>query len=141
MNMMMSACGVICSDCPAYHGDSKGLAHQQEVVEAWRTIYGLNETPEHISCGGCLGPDEQVFHTSIRCTARNCCRTKGFTSCAECPEKECAHLEKAQSLWDCVPQIGSTLSSSEFERYARPYCGHRERLAGKRLPPSTQPAG
>jgi hypothetical protein len=48
VSAMMSACGVICSDCPAYQGVSKGLAFQEKVAAAWRRIYKLNEEPEHI---------------------------------------------------------------------------------------------
>lgn len=81
---MVSACGVLCSDCPAYLGKTKGLAHQQRTVQAWERIYGLKETAEQISCGGCLGPDEQLFHTSVKCKARRCCRSKGFQSCNPC---------------------------------------------------------
>ena len=137
--MMMSACGVMCSECPAYFAATQGFANQQEVAEAWRRIYGLEEPAPNISCHGCLASDEVVFHTCRRCSARNCCRTKGLNSCAECRETECKLLERAQSVWDSVPQIGSSLSSADFERYARPYCGHRERLATARGGVQTPP--
>jgi hypothetical protein len=126
---MMSACGVLCLDCPAYLGHLKGITYQQHTIEAWHRIYGLNEIVEHISCCGCLGPDEEVFHTCRNCKARHCCRSKGFSSCAECPIVSCADLEKAQSVWDEVPNLINKLSSMDFDTYARPYCGHRERLA------------
>ncbi len=142
MSKMMSACGVMCSECPAYLAASKGLEYQREVVEAWHRIYGLNETVANISCGGCLGSDEDVFHTCRRCSARNCCRSKGLNSCAECAERECRDLERAQSVWDGVPALSSSLSSTDFDTYARPYCGHRERLAAARggAPPSADPS-
>jgi hypothetical protein len=103
------------------------------VVEAWRRIYGLNEAPEHISCGGCLGPDEQVFYTSRDCKARQCCKSKGYHSCAECAEQACVDLEKAQSVWDEVPKLEETLSPQDFAIFALPYCHHRQRLAAARL--------
>jgi hypothetical protein len=31
-----------------------------------------------------------------------------------------------------VPKIAATLSPTDFEAYARPYLGHRERLTAKR---------
>jgi hypothetical protein len=31
-----------------------------------------------------------------------------------------------------VPKIGSTLSHRDFVKYARAYCGHRQRLADAR---------
>ncbi len=125
---MISACGVLCSDCPAYLGAAKGLAHQERTVEAWERIYGLKETAEHISCGGCLGPDEQLFHTSVNCAAGRCCRSKGFKSCAECSVERCPDLERAQAVWDGVPELARVLSEREFAIYAQPYCGHRRRL-------------
>ena len=112
MTEMMSACGVLCSDCPAYRGNRKGLPYQTRVAAAWKKIYGLNEAPENITCGGCLGPDEQLFHTSCNCEARRCSRSKGFGTCAECPEVRCPKLEKAQSVWDAVPESAKVFLAS-----------------------------
>jgi hypothetical protein len=132
MDRVMSACGVLCSDCPAYHGDSKGDAHQQRTAVAWKRIYGLEESPQAITCGGCLAPDDQVFRTSRACRARLCCRAKGLPSCAECPVEGCPDLEKAQAVWDGVPELARVLSPDDFAVYARPYCDHRLRLAAAR---------
>jgi hypothetical protein len=137
---MMSACGVMCSECPAYRAAGKGVAHQRRTVEAWRRIYGLTETAEHISCGGCLGPDDELFHTSRGCEARRCCRDKGFENCAECPKESCRDLERAQAVWDGVPQLAATLSPADCERYAQAYCGHRERLASTRASRRVKPS-
>ncbi len=128
MTRMMSACGVLCSDCPAYLAKSRGLAYQQRTAKAWDRIYRLNERAEAIVCGGCLSPDEEVFHTCQKCKARLCCRSKGFSSCAECDVQSCPDLEKAQSVWDGVPKLVKTLTAEDFAEYAQPYCGHRERL-------------
>jgi hypothetical protein len=38
MTTMMSACGVMCSECPACLAATKGVAHQQRTVEAWHRI-------------------------------------------------------------------------------------------------------
>ena len=132
MLRVMSACGVLCSDCPAYFGAARGVAHQKQTAAAWLRIYGLNETVENISCGGCIGTDDQLFHTSRTCKARRCCRSKGFTTCAECPVEQCPDLEKAQSIWDEVSDLAKVLSCQDFATYARPYCDHRRRLAEAR---------
>jgi hypothetical protein len=129
---MMSACGVLCSDCPAYLGKIKGIKHQELTAEAWHRIYGLNEAAGNISCSGCLGPAEELFYTSRSCKARHCCLSKGYSSCADCPQESCEDLEKAQSVWDAVPDLINTLSPSDFAAYAQPYCGHRNRLARSR---------
>jgi len=132
MDIMMSACGVLCSDCPAYGGDARSAQHRRRTAEAWLRIYGVVESPERITCGGCLGPDRRLFHTSVRCAARHCCLSRDLPSCAACSVRPCALLERAQSTWDEVPDIGATLSQDEFDLYARPYCGHRERLEAAR---------
>ncbi len=132
MDRVMSACGVMCSDCGAHLAASKGPNFQKTVADAWRRIYGRDEDPDKISCGGCLSSDDQVFYTSVRCKARRCCLEKGFRSCAECPKESCELLAKAQSVWDGVPAIGATLSAPDYAMYAAPYCGHRERLESAR---------
>jgi hypothetical protein len=137
---MMSACGVMCAECPAYLAAAKGVAHQGRTVEAWHRIYGLTEPVETLSCGGCLGPEDELFHTSRRCQARRCCRRKGFKSCAECSQESCQDLERAQAVWDGVPGLASTLSPADFDRYARPYCGHRDRLAAARASRRASPS-
>jgi hypothetical protein len=128
----MSACGVLCSECPAFLGSAKGSEHQRRTVEAWHRIYSRDETAEHISCSGCLGPDEEVFYTSRNCSPRHCCQSKGLASCAECPIESCTDLESAQSVWDGVPSLIDKISSSDFATYAQPYCDHRKRLAAAR---------
>jgi hypothetical protein len=142
MAKMMSACGVLCSGCAAFDGEAKGIEYQKRTVVAWRRIYGLREIPERIACAGCLGPNEKVFHTSLRCKARNCCRAKDFASCAECTEAAaCAFLAKAQAVWDVVPTIAKKLSPADVKAYAKPYLSHRRRLAAVRAarPPAKRP--
>jgi hypothetical protein len=126
---MTSACGVLCSDCAAYRGREKGEAYQCRAASAWHRIWGRQETPEQMACGGCLGPDAEVFYLSIRCWARRCCLANGFSSCAECPVDGCHDLEHAQAVWDDVPAVAATLSPDDRALYAAPYCGHRERIA------------
>lgn len=62
------------------------------------------------------------------CKARLCCRARGLASCAECSVEGCADLEKAQSVWDEVPNLAMNLSHEDFVLYAQPYCDHRRRL-------------
>jgi hypothetical protein len=134
----MSACGVLCSDCPAFLGRVEGEMRRKRTAEAWRRIYGLDERPEAISCGGCLAPDDAVFRSCRTCSARLCCRSKGFSSCADCDHEACPDLARAQSVWDSVPALAKTLSRADCREYAEPYCGHRRRLsearAAKRRP-------
>ncbi len=135
MKVLMSACGVMCSQCAAYQGRERGAEHQARAAAAWRRIYGYEQEPGQIACGGCLSSDKQVFHSSRTCRARRCCRAKRLSSCAECHVERCAALGKAQAVWDGVPDIAKTLSPADFAEYAAPYCGHRERIAIARSHP------
>jgi len=35
MATVMSACGVLCSECPAYLGKARGAAHQKRTAAVW----------------------------------------------------------------------------------------------------------
>lgn len=133
MDAVMSACGVLCSGCAAYMGRARGPDHQRLAAAAWQRIYGYPQEPEDIACGGCMSPDDEVFHSSRTCRARRCCRAKGLGSCAECDVEPCAALELAQSVWDGVPALAARLTPADFAAYAEPYCGHRDRLCKVRL--------
>ena len=128
MANVMSACGVLCSGCPAFHGKEKGIEHQKRTAAAWKRIYKLNAKPQTLSCGGCQGPVQELLSYCEKCEAQRCCRELEFRSCAECPAKACGRLKHAQQVWDGVPKLEKTLSHADFETYAKPYCGHRERL-------------
>ena len=127
MTRMMSACGVLCSGCPAFRDRDDGI-DRQETAAVWRRSNGLKHKAGDISCAGCLGPDDQLFHTCRKCKARRCCRIKGLRSCAECTVKSCALLEKAQAQWDGVAKLVQVVGRADFAEYAKPYCNHRERL-------------
>lgn len=132
MEAVISACGVLCSGCAAYRAAALGADHQARTADAWRRIYGYAQEAASISCGGCLGPDDEIFHSSRTCRARRCCRAKGLRSCAECDIEPCAALERAQQVWDGVPAIAAGLSPADRAAYAEPYLGHRVRLAAAR---------
>lgn len=127
MTRGMSACGVLCSSCPAFHDRDDGI-DQQETAIAWRKAHGLKREAEDTSCRGCLGPDDQLFHTCGKCEARRCCRAKGLGSCAECTVASCALLEEAQARWDGVLKLVQVVSRADFRKYVKPYCNPRERL-------------
>ncbi len=139
MAPVMSACGVLCSECAAYDGRARGTEYQAEGAAAWLRIYALKQEPASMACGGCLSSDEDVFHSSRTCRARRCCKAKGLTSCAECDVEPCEALERAQSNWDAVPALEGKLSRADFVKYAQPYCGHRVRLAAARRARADRP--
>ena len=129
MTIRISACGVVCARCPAFlAGRAKDPAARERVASAWHELYGLDFGPDVISCGGCLGPDEDVFCTSRNCSARRCCRSRGLRGCAECPDRPCAELERAQSVWDGLEERAATLPGPVFREFVQPYCHARRRV-------------
>ena len=131
MAIHLSACGVICSDCPAFRArQSNDPAMRERVAAAWHELYGLNFGPEVISCGGCLGSDEELFHTSRKCAARRCCYSRGLTNCGECRDRPCADLERAQSAWDGLEERAPLLAEPVFREFVLPYCHARRRVPG-----------
>jgi hypothetical protein len=132
MTGRISACGVICTDCPAYlAGQAKDPAARARVATAWHDLYGLNFGADVISCGGCFGSDEDLFFTSRKCAARRCCQARALPHCAECPARPCADLERAQSVWDGLEERAQTLPEPVFREFVLPYCHARERVPGK----------
>ncbi|HUJ45478.1 MAG TPA: DUF3795 domain-containing protein [Opitutaceae bacterium] len=132
MTIQMSACGVICSECPAFlAGQAKDPAACERVAGAWHRLYGLDFGPDVLSCGGCLGSDEDLFFTSRKCAARRCCRSRGLASCAACADRPCADLERAQSAWDGLEERAQTLPEPVFREFVLPYCHARERVPAK----------
>lgn len=131
MTIHMSACGVICAECPAFRArQANDPAMRERVAAAWHTLYELNFGPAVISCGGCLGSDEDLFFTSRNCSARRCCRSRGLASCAGCADRPCADLERAQSVWDGLEERAKTLPEPVFREYVLPYCYARQRVPG-----------
>ena len=129
MGVQLSACGVICSQCPAFvAGQSADPAARARVAAAWHDLYGLNFGPEAIACGGCFGPDEAVFPTSRQCAARRCCRDRGMVNCAVCGDRPCARLERAQTNWDGLEERATTLPEPVFREFVLPYCHARQRV-------------
>ncbi len=139
MANMISVCGVICSECPAFVvGQSGDPAARERVAAAWHQLYGLNFGPEVITCGGCQGSDEALFFTSRKCVARRCCRSRTLSSCAACASRPCADLERAQSIWDGLDERAATLPAATFREFVQPYCGARRRVPPdpSQLPPA-----
>jgi hypothetical protein len=47
--------------------------------------------------------------------------------------ERCPDLDYAQSVWDGLSDLATTLSREDFATYVEPYCNHRHRLAEAHL--------
>lgn len=83
MEKIDSRCGLNCTDC------------------SWRESHG---------CKGCIETNGNPFHG--KCPVADCCQTKGFTHCGECPGIPCELLTR----YSCDPEHGDTPVGARIER-------------------------
>lgn len=130
MEIRMSACGVVCSECGAFLAAKKAdPAIQERVAAVWNRVYGLDVKPETVTCGGCLNVDAVAFATCNDCWVRECVLSKGIAHCGLCDQYPCAELERVQAQYDDLEKKAETMSEEDFATYVLPYCHSRERLA------------
>jgi hypothetical protein len=95
----LAYCGVDCEECNIYRAMVFGEALKPETVKTWQedaSKYWRIESlsPEQLNCRGCRYEGEDVFYGFRLCPTRNCCKTRGFSSCGLCPEwKTCEWLD------------------------------------------------
>ena len=85
MEKLISCCGLNCATCDARIAT---VANDNEMriqtAEVWKVQYNAPDlTPEMINCTGCREPGVK-FRFCEHCEIRNCVKSKGFQTCAEC---------------------------------------------------------
>jgi hypothetical protein len=95
MDTIISYCGLVCSECPAYVAtQADDLAALERVVAQWRQEFNApNLTVESVRCDGCLGVVGRKMEHCFECEMRACAMGRGVINCAHCPEYACATLE------------------------------------------------
>ena len=101
MEIIVAACGLVCSGCFAYKATIKDDdVLRAKTAEFWSTIYGSDIKPEDINCNGCLTEGIKFNHCN-KCEIRKCCLDKGYENCAHCPDYSCEMLD---SLLTNIPE-------------------------------------
>jgi hypothetical protein len=96
MEKLIACCGYNCATCDAriatVTNDNELRAKK---AEEWKIQYNTADiSPEMINCTECRGDGVIIGHCQ-HCEIRNCVRSKGFQTCADCNEMEiCQTLEK-----------------------------------------------
>ena len=95
MERMVSACGLVCTDCEAFKAtrlnDPQAIAR---VAAEWTKAYGVDVRPEHVWCDGCMAPGERKCHHTTECEVRACVVKRSHRNCAECVDYGCPTLSK-----------------------------------------------
>ena len=108
--VLISACGLTCSTCPALLATQADDAEAIERVAAqWREQHNPAIRAEHVWCEGCMTPGatRRCAHTAD-CGIRACAIARGLQNCAECPDFACAQLE---AFFQMVPPARATLEA------------------------------
>lgn len=87
----LSYCGCDCEACNIYRAMVYGEELKPETIERWREdaskFWGVESLdPKQLNCRGCRYDGEDVFFGFKLCPIRNCCKTRGLSSCGLCPE-------------------------------------------------------
>ncbi|MGE5404570.1 MAG: DUF3795 domain-containing protein [Candidatus Saccharibacteria bacterium] len=90
---MMSYCGLLCSECPAYLATVNDDYEQKRKIAAeWSKTYSSGFRPEDINCQGCRS--EVTIGYCKTCEIRACAVKSGFNDCSVCDKFGCGKLEQ-----------------------------------------------
>ena len=106
MDRIISFCGLVCSECPAYIATQKDDdAERKAVADKWSKEFNADISFEDINCDGCIS-DERVFQHCNVCEIRLCGKEKGILNCAFCDTYAC---EKLSKFFEMVPDAKGVL--------------------------------
>lgn len=108
MAPIISYCGLVCTDCPAYIAtQADDLEALERVVAQWRVeFHAPNLTVESIRCDGCLDTVGRKMAHCFECEIRACAMGRGLANCAHCPDYAC---ETLQGFLGFVPEARTRL--------------------------------
>lgn len=93
MGKMISYCGLVCSECPAYLAKKNNDDEKRVMTSrAWSSDTFIVE-PEDINCDGCLARDGELFKYCGECNIRSCGMEKKVENCGTCPEYGCERIK------------------------------------------------
>ena len=93
MGKMISYCGLVCSECPAYlakkdNNDEKRIM----TAKAWSSdTFTVN--PEDVNCDGCLTPGGEMFKYCGECFIRSCGVERKVENCGTCHDYGCDRIK------------------------------------------------
>lgn len=109
MEKLISCCGLNCATCDARIATvTNDDVLRAKTAEQWTAQFHADITPEMINCTGCI-EDGVKFQHCAECEIRNCAKSKGFKTCADCTELESCAIVK--SIHQYVPEALENLKS------------------------------
>ena len=88
MEKIIACCGLNCATCDARIATvNNDNVLRTQTAEKWKVQYNPNLTPEMINCTGCREAGVKFEHCE-QCEIRNCVKSKGYQTCADCDNLE-----------------------------------------------------
>lgn len=105
---LVSVCGLVCSECPAYLATlSNDEEKAREVAAGWSQAFGITVAVSDVWCDGCLPEGRKCAHCN-QCEIRACGVERGFDNCAACADYAC---DKLEPLFKMAPAARDTLDA------------------------------
>ena len=93
MDRIMSRCGLVCSECPAYiarRTDDNAL--REKTAAEWAKAYKADLKPVDINCDGCATETGVHFSYCFACEIRKCAGARKLANCSVCADYACDKL-------------------------------------------------
>ena len=95
LGLRVAACGLTCSECPAYIATRKNDdALRAETAKKWSEMFKADIKAADINCDGCTSNSPRLFNYCGVCVIRKCAGEKKVANCAYCPEYSCQKLDE-----------------------------------------------
>jgi uncharacterized protein DUF3795 len=106
MSKMISRCGLVCTECPAYLATQANDEQKaKETAALWTKMYNTEVKIEDVWCDGCLVEGKKCVHCG-ECEIRACVIERKLDNCAHCADYGC---DKISGFFQMVPDAKSTL--------------------------------
>ena len=109
MEKMISFCGLVCTECPAFiatqNNDEEAL---KRVAAQWSQQFNASIAAEDCICDGCLAFEGRLSSHCHQCKIRACGVEKKVQNCAYCDDYAC---EKLEDFFGFAPEAKATLDA------------------------------
>ncbi len=107
MEKIISFCGTVCSECPAFLATKNNDDNERKKIAGlWSKRYDAEIKPEDINCEGCMSETEIKFNYCNVCEIRKCAEGRDVKNCGCCSEYVC---DKLDSFFKVAPESKATL--------------------------------
>lgn len=109
MKKLVSACGLVCSECPAFVATkANDAAAVARIAGEWTEMFHVEIPPEHVWCEGCMTEGPRKCQHTTDCEVRACVRKRGLDNCAACADYGCKTIT---DFFAMAPQAKETLEA------------------------------